>query len=60
MKRISQTLFLALLLTTIMTGCVALKEPQAVPAVTRSQFLTPPDDNRDLRYCEIIPYFDAA
>ena len=57
MKRISQHLLLAVLLTALMTGCVALKEPQTVPEAAQSQFLTPPDDVRDFRYCEIVPVF---
>ncbi|MEM7134330.1 MAG: hypothetical protein AAF702_49120 [Chloroflexota bacterium] len=60
MKRISQYLLLAVLLTALMTGCVALKESQTVPEVTQSQFLTPPDDIRNYRYCEIIPVFRSG
>ncbi|MEM7534597.1 MAG: hypothetical protein AAF639_20620 [Chloroflexota bacterium] len=57
MKRTSQTLFLVVLLTVIMVGCVAIQQPQTVPEVAQTQFLTPPDDVRDYRYCEIIPVF---
>ena len=57
MKRTVQFLLLAILLTGAVTGCVALAESKTIPEVTQSQFLTPPDDIRDFRYCEIIPVF---
>lgn len=57
MIRITKNLLLALPLSATVTGCTALSQPQTVPEVTQSQFLTRPDDVRDFRYCEIIPVF---
>lgn len=33
------------------------RKSKEVPAVTQTQFTTPPDDIRNYRYCEIIPVF---
>lgn len=50
----------ALIAIGLIAGCStspANSTEQTVPEVTQSQFLTPPDDVRDFRYCEIIPVF---
>lgn len=46
-----------MLLTILLVGCSTDGKVQTVPAVTQSQFLAPPDDLRDVRYCEVIPAF---
>lgn len=51
---------IALVIVVFVAGCNAVlteSTEQTVPEVTQTQFLTPPDDNRDFRYCEIIPVF---
>ena len=40
-----------------MIGCTTSSRPQTIPKVTQSQSLTPPEDVRNFRYCEIIPVF---
>ena len=41
----------------ISTACDSTRQEQTIPDVTQSQFLTPPNDIRNYRYCEIIPVF---
>ena len=51
-KKLSMTV--ALVLASLIS---AIAFSQGVPAVTQTQFMPPPDDMRDFRYCEIIPVF---
>ncbi|MEL6879887.1 MAG: hypothetical protein AAFP09_05130 [Cyanobacteria bacterium J06607_10] len=53
----SPSLLITMLLTILLVGCSTDGKVQTVPAVTQSQFLAPPDDLRDVRYCEVIPAF---
>ncbi len=51
-KKLSMTV--ALVLASLISASAF---SQGVPAVTQTQFMTPPDNVRDFRYCEIIPVF---
>lgn len=51
---------IVLLATLTLAACGSSEQSGTVPEVTQSQFLTPPDDIRDYRYCEIIPVFRSG
>jgi hypothetical protein len=50
-------LALALFSTSGPSAAAKPEGPEAIPTVKQSQFLPPPKDLRDSRYCEIIPIF---
>lgn len=53
----------ALVAVGLMAGCRALPSSsteKTVPEVMRTQFMPPPDDIRDFRYCEIVPIFRSG
>lgn len=43
-----------------LAACGGTDYSNAVPEVTQSQFLRPPEDIRNYRYCEIIPVFRSG
>lgn len=47
----------ALVLAVLASLSFGFTYAQSIPEVNRTQFMTPPDDIRDFRYCEIIPVF---
>jgi len=53
----------ALVAVVFSAGCNAVlteSTEQTIPEITQTQFLRPPDDIRDYRYCEIIPVFRSG
>jgi len=57
---IASYILICCFLSIILVACGNSEYQEAIPEVTQTQFLTPPDDVRDYRYCEIVPIFRSG